>query len=88
VRVSEIRRALAEYLEDSPTAQRMAFYLREIEGLARREICRILDNSSRGSRTRPRTWDAQRCAACGEVPSGVGWAPLDVASPAAGRRVS
>ena len=46
VRVSEIRRALAECLQASPTAQRMAFYLREIEGLARREICKILDVSS------------------------------------------
>ena len=43
VQRAEIRRALAECLEASPAAQRMAFHLREVEGLNRREICKILD---------------------------------------------
>jgi RNA polymerase sigma-70 factor (ECF subfamily) len=43
VRRSEIRRWLAECLEASPMAQRMAFHLREVEGLNRHEICRILE---------------------------------------------
>lgn len=43
VRLDEIRRFLAECLETSPTAQRMAFLLQEVEGLSRREICKILD---------------------------------------------
>jgi RNA polymerase sigma-70 factor, ECF subfamily len=46
IRVDEIRRALADCLEASPTAQRMAFHLREVEGLARQEICKILAVSS------------------------------------------
>jgi DNA-directed RNA polymerase specialized sigma24 family protein len=46
VRAGELRRALGECLEASPTAQRMAFYLREVEGLARQEICKILDVTS------------------------------------------
>jgi len=46
MRRDEIRRFLAECLEASPAAQRMAFHLREVEGLKRREICKILDVSS------------------------------------------
>jgi RNA polymerase sigma-70 factor (ECF subfamily) len=46
VRTGELRRALGECLEASPTAQRMAFYLREVEGLTRQEICKILDVTS------------------------------------------
>lgn len=46
VRVDEIRRALADCLGASPTAQRLAFYLREVQGLARAEICKILDVTS------------------------------------------
>jgi RNA polymerase sigma-70 factor, ECF subfamily len=38
----ELRRALAECLQESPAAQRMAFFLREVQGLERREICQIL----------------------------------------------
>lgn len=41
----EIRRALASCLEASPTPQRLAFYLREVEGLSTDEICKILDVS-------------------------------------------
>lgn len=43
VRLEEIRRFLAECLEISPTAQRMAFYLQEVEGLSRQEICKVLE---------------------------------------------
>lgn len=43
VRLEEIRRLLAECLEISPTAQRMAFYLQEVEGLPRPEICKVLE---------------------------------------------
>jgi len=46
LRGGEIREALADCLERSPAAQRMAFYLREVAGLARAEICRILDVTS------------------------------------------
>lgn len=46
VRIGEIRRFLAECLEASPAAQRMAFHLREVEGLGREEICKILDITS------------------------------------------
>jgi RNA polymerase sigma-70 factor (ECF subfamily) len=42
----ELRRALSECLEGSPLAQRMAFYLREVEGLSTEEICKILDVSA------------------------------------------
>ena len=42
----ELRRSLAACLKASPPAQRMAFYLREVEGLARQEICKILDVTS------------------------------------------
>ena len=40
---SEIRAAIEGCLEDVPPRQRMAFSLREIEGLATPEICKILD---------------------------------------------
>lgn len=43
VRLDEIRRFLAECLEISPSAQRMAFFLQEVEGLPRKEICKILE---------------------------------------------
>lgn len=43
LRSREIRRALEECLEASPPNQRMAFYLREVEGLATPELCGILD---------------------------------------------
>jgi RNA polymerase sigma-70 factor (ECF subfamily) len=46
LRVGELRRALGECLDSYPAAQRMAFYLREVEGLERREICKILDVTS------------------------------------------
>lgn len=42
VRIKEIRRFIGECLEISPPAQRMAFYLQEVEGLPRQEICEIL----------------------------------------------
>ncbi len=42
LRLKEIRRFIAECLEISPPAQRMAFYLQEVEGLPRQEICKIL----------------------------------------------
>lgn len=46
VRLDEIRRFLAECLGISPAAQRMAFYLQEVEGLTRQEICEILEVTS------------------------------------------
>ncbi len=39
----EIQGAIGECLERVPDQQRMAFTLREVEGLATREICKILD---------------------------------------------
>jgi len=39
----EIRAAVDECLDLAPTAQRMAFVLREIEGLSTEEICKILE---------------------------------------------
>ncbi len=39
----EIQGAIGECLERVPDQQRMAFTLREVEGLATREICNILD---------------------------------------------
>lgn len=39
----ELRRFLADCLEESPASQRMAFHLREVEGLSTEEICKILD---------------------------------------------
>lgn len=42
----ELRRALTECLEASPLPQRMAFHLREVEGLPTKEICKILDVSA------------------------------------------
>lgn len=42
----ETRHFLAECLETSPAPQRMAFYLREVEGLERSEILEALDISS------------------------------------------
>ncbi len=38
----EIRRDLSDCLETAPERQRMAFLLREVEGLATTEICKIL----------------------------------------------
>ncbi len=40
---AEIREAVGECLELAPTAQRMAFVLREIDGLSTEEICNILE---------------------------------------------
>ena len=45
LRSAEIREALADCMEAVPTAQRMAFILREAEGLSTAEICKILDVS-------------------------------------------
>ena len=45
-RVHEIQRALKDCLEASPAPQRLAFHLREVEGLKRKEICETLDVSS------------------------------------------
>lgn len=45
LRVRELRRLLAECLERSPANQRLAFHLREVEGLSTHEICKILDVS-------------------------------------------
>ena len=42
----EIRDAIDGCLEGIPTRQRMAFVLREVEGLVGEEICKILDVSS------------------------------------------
>ncbi len=42
VRVEEIRLALADCLAGSPENQRLAFHLREVEGLPTPEICKIL----------------------------------------------
>jgi len=39
----EIRGAIGECLEEVPDQQRMAFILREVEGLSTPEICKILD---------------------------------------------
>ncbi len=39
----EIQGAIGECLEEVPDQQRMAFTLREVEGLATPEICKILD---------------------------------------------
>lgn len=46
LRAKEIRIALSECLSTSPIAQRVAFFLREVEGLSRAEICKILEVSS------------------------------------------
>ncbi|HVS16141.1 MAG TPA: sigma-70 family RNA polymerase sigma factor [Thermoanaerobaculia bacterium] len=43
---TELRRSLASCLKASPPAQRLAFHLREVEGLARQEICKILEITS------------------------------------------
>jgi RNA polymerase sigma-70 factor (ECF subfamily) len=43
LRTREIRRSLADCLGASPPSQRMAFHLREVEGLSTEEICKILD---------------------------------------------
>lgn len=39
----ELRRFLSDCLEESPESQRLAFHLREVEGLPTEEICKILD---------------------------------------------
>jgi RNA polymerase sigma-70 factor (ECF subfamily) len=43
VRTRELERLLADCLGESPTSQRVAFHLREVEGLSTDEICKILD---------------------------------------------
>jgi len=43
LRTREIRRFLSDCLEQSPASQRLAFHLREVEGLSTDEICNILD---------------------------------------------
>jgi RNA polymerase sigma-70 factor (ECF subfamily) len=73
VRRAEIRRALAACLEASPAAQRMAFHLREVEGLDRREICKILDVTSTNldvmlHRLRNRTRECLEAKAVGPSP--------------------
>jgi RNA polymerase sigma-70 factor (ECF subfamily) len=40
---SEVREHLERCLEETPTSQRMAFVLREVEGFSTGEICKILD---------------------------------------------
>jgi len=42
----EVREGLEACLEEAPLPQRMAFVLREVEGLATPEICKILDVTS------------------------------------------
>lgn len=42
---SEIRRLLGECLETVPDRQRLAFTLREVEGLTTAELCKVLDVS-------------------------------------------
>ena len=42
LRGKEIRAALRDCLDSAPAAQRMAFHLREVEGLSRSEICEVL----------------------------------------------
>ena len=39
----EIRQEISECLDAAPTQQRMAFVLREVEGLSTEEICNILE---------------------------------------------
>lgn len=43
VRTRELARLLADCLAESPTNQRVAFHLREVEGLSTDEICKILE---------------------------------------------
>lgn len=43
VEIQELRRFLSECLEASPATQRLAFHLREVEGLSTEEICKILE---------------------------------------------
>lgn len=40
---AEIRRSLAECLEEVPERQRLVFHLREVEGLSTEEICKVAD---------------------------------------------
>ena len=40
---AEIREAIEDCLDDVPTQQRLAFVLREVEGLGTEEMCKILD---------------------------------------------
>lgn len=42
----EVRREISDCLETAPSKQRMAFVLREVEGLSSEEICKILEVSS------------------------------------------
>ncbi|MBZ0112977.1 MAG: sigma-70 family RNA polymerase sigma factor [Thermoanaerobaculia bacterium] len=46
LRRRELRVALTECIETAPESQRMAFHLREVEGLSTEEICKILDVST------------------------------------------
>lgn len=46
MRTEEVRKSLDECLSKSPEQQRMAFHLREVEGLGRAEICKILEVTS------------------------------------------
>ncbi len=46
VQNGEIREAISDCLDAAPTAQRMAFIFREVEGLSTREICKILGVTS------------------------------------------
>lgn len=41
----QVRQGISDCLEAAPSKQRMAFVLREVEGLATDEICKILDVS-------------------------------------------
>lgn len=43
LRTEEVRRALEDCLSGSPENQRIAFHLREVEGLSTEEICKILE---------------------------------------------
>lgn len=43
LRRGEIRRALAECLEEVPERQRLAFHHREVDGLTTEEVCNVLD---------------------------------------------
>lgn len=46
IRTKEVRKSLDECLSKSPEPQRIAFHLKEVEGLDRAEICKILEVTS------------------------------------------
>lgn len=46
MRTEEVRKSLDDCLSKSPEQQRMAFHLKEVEGLDRAEICKILEVTS------------------------------------------